>query len=143
MFLISCHFSFFCFSVPKDLDVKMKAVLLGATFLIVSPKCSLSQCVPVVLIMLLYLQDMMYFEYQKNNNQWFLTMQISYKSSYFSTFLHFIASIFCYCDIAILLILSIWFCFNTSSTYNKIIRQFSESYSLLTLLVFPRKNMLE
>jgi len=69
MFLISCHFSFFCFSVPKDLDVKMKAVLLGATFLIVSPKCSLSQCVPVVLIMLLYLQDMMYFEYQKNNNQ--------------------------------------------------------------------------
>ena len=57
------------FAVPQDLDVKMKAVLLGATFLIVSGKTfAYDLWDNLVFQQLIVLQDMMYFEHQKNNN---------------------------------------------------------------------------
>ena len=44
-FDITCVLSF---AVPMDLDVKVKATLLGALFLIVSMKCKVQVCIGLV-----------------------------------------------------------------------------------------------
>ena len=49
--------------VPMDLDVKMKAVMIGACMLIVSAILSCMYTFKYV-----YFQDFMFFEQQNNNN---------------------------------------------------------------------------
>ena len=63
---VTFQLQFYCYPsiVPMDLDVKMKAVMMGACFLIVSVT---SSSVLTTHQYLCSLQDFMFFERQQNN----------------------------------------------------------------------------